>query len=119
MLDQQRKEILLYAKEHLLDKSVSHNKIKKPITFTVKGFKEAINQNHDFLVEKNELIKAIDKVIPAADYVGSSPDVKGRLFKYHYLKTKIKGKDSFITIRENITGREAIFWTIVDTLKKG
>ena len=91
--------------------------LDKPVSFTSTGIKEALNQPHKFLLEKNEAIRHIESLLKNAKYVRTAPDVKGRNFKYHYFETEIAGKSSFIVIRENTDNKLTDFYSIVEKLK--
>lgn len=115
-LKTQRVVIRNWAKENIVGKTINHPDIEKPIHFTVTGIKEALNQPHKFIVEKNDAIKNIKRLIENSEFVKTDIDTKGRGFKYHYLKTTINKEDSFIVIRE--VGKETSFFSIVEKLKK-
>ena len=99
-LKEQRKKTLAWGKQALIGKKIVRPDFDQPITFTVCGLKEAINQPHKNYKEKNEALRHIDLLIQQGEYVGSAGDIKGRPFTYHYLKIKIRGIDSFIVLRE-------------------
>jgi len=82
------------------------------------GIKEATNQPHRYIVEKNEAIKGIVGLIKDSTYVRSDKDSKGRDFVYHYFKININGRDSFAVIRENLQDDAVHFYSIVEKLKK-
>ena len=115
-LKKQRAEIREWMKENLVGQTITHPKIEKLILFTTKGVKEALNQPHKFIKEKNEAIKDIKKLIQEAEFVKSNKDSKGRDIEYHYLKTKINNVDSFIVIKSQ-SGNTA-FHSIVEKLKE-
>ena len=115
-LKEQRTNIKNWAKENLVGKTVKHPKIEKPILFTSTGIKEALNQPHKHIVEKNEAIKNIKNLIKDAKFVKTSADDKGKGFKYHYLKTTINNEKSFIVLRE--TFNENSFYSIVEKTKE-
>jgi len=112
----QRTEVKNWAKENLIGKTVKHPSIEKKILFTSTGVKEALNQPHKFIIEKNEAIKTIKKRIKEAEFVKTEKDSKGRDIEYHYLKTQIKEEDSFIVIKSE-SGNTA-FHSIVEKIKE-
>lgn len=112
----QRSEIRQWAKENIIGKTVSHPSIEKKILFTSTGIKEALNQPHKFIVEKNDAIRDIKKLIKNAEFVKTDKDSKGREIEYHYLKTTINGESSFIVIK-NESGNTA-FHSIVEKIKE-
>lgn len=108
------------ARENLIDKSVPI-KIgleERDVTFNSAGIKEAINQPHEELLEKNRAILDIEKHIKEAHYINAQPDAAGDpdVKRWHYLGTVIGGKQSFIVLKEYATG-ETVFYTIVDRMK--
>ncbi len=115
-LKEQRIEVREWAKENLIGKTITHPNIEKPIGFTVSGIKEALNQPHKFIIEKNDAVKNIESLIKNAEFLKTDFDYKGRDFKYHYLKTKINNEDSYIVLRE--TQKETSFYSIVEKLKE-
>jgi SPP1 gp7 family putative phage head morphogenesis protein len=114
-LKTQRTEVKKWAKESLIGKTVSHPNIKKEIIFTSTGIKEALNQPHKFIVEKNEAIRTIKKRIKEAEFVKTSKSIKGKDTEYHYLKTTIADEDSYIVIKTE--ENRSSFYSIVDKLK--
>lgn len=114
---QSRTTVRQWAKEKLIGKSMQMAELDKPVSFTSTGIKEALNQPHKFLLEKNEAIRHIESLLKKAKYVRTDPDVKGRNFKYHYFETEIAGKSSFIVIRENTDNKLTDFYSIVEKLK--
>jgi hypothetical protein len=113
----QRVEIRDWAKISLVDKNIKRPEIDNPIRFSMSGIKEALNQPHKYLLEKNKAIQSVEYLINNADYVRADKDAKGRNFIYHYLKIKIKGEDSFIVLRENTFDGKVYFFSIVDKIK--
>jgi SPP1 gp7 family putative phage head morphogenesis protein len=112
----QRTEIREWAKESLVGSTVIHRKIEKPIQITNQGIKEALNQPHKNILEKNDAIKEIPKLIKESEYVGKRYDEK-RATWFSYLKTSVKGEDSWIILKEN-QGGDLIFYSIVDKIKE-
>lgn len=115
-LKAQRKDVLTWAKQHLVGKSIQHPAFDKPILLSVGGMKEAINQPHINLKAKNEAIRSIDKLLPKSKLVLSAPDGKGRSFIFHYLETEVGGKTSYIVLRQE--GAKMYFYGIVEKLKE-
>ena len=118
LLNQQRNEIKQWAKENLIGKTMAHSKIDKSIQFSMTGIKEALNQPHKYIFEKNQAVKNIKDLISKSKYVKSSNDVKGRNFKYHYLRTLVNNEESFIVIKEDLNTNNNYFYGIVDKLKE-
>lgn len=114
-LKEQRKKTLAWGKQALIGKKIVRPEFDQPITFTVCGLKEAINQPHKNYKVKNEALRHIDLLIQQGEYVGSAGDLKGRPFTYHYLKIKIRGIDSFIVLREE--KGSLIFYSLVERRK--
>ncbi len=117
-LQVQRKVIKTWAKTNLVNtnKTVKHKKIDGDIKFTTTGIKEALNQPHKHILEKNEAIHNIVHLIKNAEYVRTDDDVKGRKAKYHYLKIQIEKEDSFIVIKEHVGKID--FYSIIDKIKE-
>lgn len=92
--------------------------LDKPVTFTMKGIKEATNQPHMHFLEKNEAIKKILEISLQSIYIGWRHDDSKRNYLYRYYKTVIAGDDSFIVIRENTDTHLIDFYSIVDSMKK-
>ena len=118
-LRKQRKEIKAWAKIHLLGRSVINPGISRPITFTSSGIKEAINQPHKHIREKNNAIKDIINLILRAKYIKTEPETSGsRNNQYHYLKTDICGEDAFVVLKESKHDKRISFYSIVDKIKE-
>ena len=76
------------------------------INISVGGIKEFLNQPHEQYFEKNELITQIDEVLYSAKYLGINTIYKQKGLKNsHIYKIEIKGKDSWIIVREYDDGR--------------
>ena len=114
-IKKQRIDILDWAKKTLVGKEIVRPEFAQPITFTVGGLKEAINQPHKNYTAKNDAIREIDKLIPRGEYIGSAGDTKGRPFTFHYLKIKIGGVDSFIVLREE--KGSLVFYSLVEKIR--
>lgn len=114
-IKKQRIDILDWAKKTLVGKEIARPEFAQPITFTVGGLKEAINQPHKNYTAKNDAIREIDKLIPRGEYIGSAGDTKGRPFTSHYLKIKIGGVDSFIVLREE--KGSLVFYSLVEKIR--
>lgn len=117
-LKRQRAEIRDWAKANLLGRSVSVPGLDRPVTFTSTGIKEAINQPHKHLYEKNEAIRDIVGLLGNSVYVLKREDDKGRPFVYHYFQIEIMGEPSYIVIRENVNNKLIDFYSIVEKLKR-
>ena len=114
----QRKEIKQWAKENLIGKTVVHPEIKSPITFTMKGIDEALNQPHKHYEQKNESIKDIERLIQKSEYLKKTMNTKNSREMMHYFKVEIEKEDSFLVIKENLDNNTFNFYSIVDRLKK-
>lgn len=113
----ERAFITQLAKDGLVGKEVlaAGNKV---ITFTASGIKEATNQPHEFMLDKNRAVLNIESLLKNSDYVGIVPsqnkDITIRQF--HYWSFEIKGKVSYIVAKELFSG-QIVFYTITDTMK--
>ncbi len=103
------------AKQTLLGTTAHHPKIGD-VYFSATGIKEAINQPHEFLYEKNRAILGVKDRIARGRYLGSVPDTKGRKRIYHYIETSIAKRPSYIVLKE--TNGKAVFYTITDNKKR-
>lgn len=86
-----------------------------PIGFTAKGIKEAINQPHSNLVEKNKAVKRAKSLIEKGKYTGDAKDRKGRGWYFHYIDAKIGEVDSQVIIRQ--IGSKYEFYSIAEKRK--
>ncbi|KXB77535.1 hypothetical protein HMPREF1860_01329 [Prevotella amnii] len=111
-LKRNRKQATAAAKAALIGKTAKHPMIAGAIKFSTYGIKEAINQPHSKLYEKNKLVKDIISVIKNATYSKTAKDRKGRGWIFHYLKINIAGIDSYIVIRQ--IGKEYSFYSITE-----
>jgi len=113
----QRIEILENAKKILKDKFAVHSKIEGKIYFSNRYIKEAINQPHNNILEKNKAILNIIDLIKKSKYIDFVLDTKNRCEGFYYLETNIKEEKSYIILRKEFTG-EIKFYTITDKMKK-
>lgn len=104
------KDLQNQAIKNLKNKSIDTKEIKN-ITFSVRGIKETMNQNHDHYEEKNWLIPHIDKVIKNAVFLGRIPDKNNNQMVKSIIvfKTEIKNRPSYILIREMKDGRRIMY----------
>ena len=115
---QARKEVQEWAKREVVGKSFLNQEIGKEIEVTSTGIKEALNQPHKYIREKNEAIRNIKQIIHEAHRVLYRPDDKGKqmVVGYHYLEFELAGEKSYIVIRETKDGR-LMFYSVVDKIK--
>ncbi len=118
IIKQRRTEIKKEAVELLIGKTVTHNKIELPIEFSVSGIKEALNQPHKYLLEKNEAVLNIIQLVQDAKYIRTDAGISNINLQFHYLKTIIANKTSYIVLKEDITNKKVRFYSIVDNIKK-
>ena len=114
-LRRNRKRSAQAAREALIGATAYHASIGGVIRFSMYGIKEAINQPHCSIYEKNRIVKDAVRLIQGAEYVGKKLDGKGRGWVFHYLKVKVGRVDSYIVIRE-IDGNFS-FYTITEARK--
>ena len=112
MRKERRKELLVWAKENLIQKEVFHNELGENIKFSVKGIKEYLNQPHEFYYEKNETIKDIQNIIKDSEYMGFV-HFKDRVS--HIFEIEIRGIKSWLIANER--GKEITFYSISDSPK--
>ena len=92
---------------------------QNPVEFTSNGIKEALNQPHKYMRAKNGALADIVELLKEGVHVLERPDDKGNAMvaKYHYIRIRIAGEDSFAVIRELKDGR-CQFYSIVERLKR-
>lgn len=115
---QQRSEVREWAKENLIGKTAHVPGMGAPVSFTSTGIKEALNQPHKHILEKNEAVRDIERLLKKAKLVLTRDDDKGNQMvkRYHYYQIEIANEPSFAVIRELTTG-ELVFYSIVEKLK--
>jgi len=117
-LKEQRKIIKEWAKNYLVGKQIYLPNTGMHVLFSSQGVKEAINQPHRNILQKNELIRNIEDALITAEFVKSETDSTGdQNFIYHYFRTVIKEEDSYIVLREVKKEGKIYFYSIVDKLK--
>lgn len=106
------------AIKKLIDKKVIHPDVKKQITFTKTGLKEAFNQPHKKYAVKNMILQYMNTILPKSIYLGfvKIPKNNPMIVGSHIFKTSIDSVDSFIIIREVKNG-EMVFYSISDNAK--
>jgi hypothetical protein len=107
------RELRNWAKENLAQKIVMHDVFGRPITFSMGGIKEYLNQPHKHYQEKNELIKNITNVIKASQYRGET-NYNGRIS--HIFEIELLGDKSWIIANE-VKGKGVLFYSISDSEK--
>lgn len=117
IIKKRRVEIKKIAKTQLLDKKVKVTSIDREVEFTVKGIKEAINQPHKYLYEKNEAILNIENLIKKSTLIKSKKHESNNNIIFYYLETKIANKPSFIVLKEDLLNKKTRFYSIVDSMK--
>lgn len=118
-LKKQRDDVRLWAKENLIGKTVEVPGVNAPVGFNVTGVKEALNQPHKYISEKNEAVRNIVSLLQNGEHVLTRTDDKGNpmVRQYHYIRIKIKDEDSYAVIRELVNG-DCNFYSLVEKLKK-
>ncbi len=116
---QQRQEIRDWAKLNLLDKTANVPELNREVSFTSTGIKEALNQPHKYLLEKNEAVRDIEELLENGTYIKYAPDEKDNAMVkgYHYIEILIEDKPSYAIIRELRSG-DLVFYSIVEKIKK-
>lgn len=116
---EQRKRIKQWATENLVSTRMWVPGMNTEIGFNVSGIKEALNQPHKYLKEKNDALLKMPDLLRKAEYVRFDPDTKGNpmVKGYHYLKVRIAEEDSYIVVRELENGKR-YFYTIVERIKE-
>lgn len=118
-LKMQRKELQDWARDNLVGKTVAVQGVQNPVEFTMTGIKETLNQPHRQMSAKNKALTDIISLLKDGEHVMEKLDDKGNatVFKYHYIKIRIDGEDSYAVIRDLVNGKSQ-FYTIVERLKK-
>ena len=116
---QARKEVQEWAKREVVGKSFLNQEIGKEIEITSTGIKEALNQPHKYIREKNEAIKDIARIIKEAFHAKYCKDEKNNpmVIGYHYLGFTISGEKSYLVVRE-LKGGKLVLYSIVDKIKE-
>ena len=116
---QARKEVQEWAKREVVGKSFLNQEIGKEIEVTSTGIKEALNQPHKYIREKNEAIKDIARIIKEAFHAKYCKDEKNNpmVIGYHYLGFTISGEMSYLVVRE-LKGGKLVLYSIVDKIKE-
>jgi hypothetical protein len=109
------RELRDWAQKNLAQKIVVHDVFGRPITFSMGGIKEYLNQPHKHYQEKNELIKDMENVLSKSSYMGHAPCHSDNtlLISSHIFEIKILNEPSWLIARENISG-EIYFYSISD-----
>ena len=117
-IKQARKEVQEWAKKEIVGKSFLNKEMGKEIEITSTGIKEALNQPHKYIREKNESIRDLERIIHISNRVLYRPDDKGNqmVVGYHYLEFDLAGEKSYIVVRETKDGR-LMFYSVVDKIK--
>lgn len=102
-LKRNRKQATAAAKTALIGKTASNPMIAGAIKFSTYGIKEAINQPHSKLYEKNKLVKDIASIIKNAEYMKTAMDNKGKGRTFHYFKANTN-LQLYIVLREDNNG---------------
>lgn len=118
IIKKRRAEIKEIAKINLLDKKIKIDSIGREVEFTVSGIKEAINQPHKNLYEKNEAILNIQKLLKESTFIKSTKHDNNENIIFYYFETEIANSKSFIILKEDILNKKTRFYTIVDKIKK-
>ena len=99
IMQSRRAEIKIKARKFLNTVLVNES-YGKPITLSVGGIKEWVNQPHKHYIKKNELLLSIDEVIRSAHYIGSGKDKHNKSITMHLFETQINNEKSWIVVRE-------------------
>ena len=100
-----RKEIREAAKALTL-LALTHPAIKHDIRLSNADIKEWLNQPHRNIAAKNEALLTLPELLANAEYLGTTPDPKGRkgVAVCHIFKVQIGGEDSYIIVQEMTWG---------------
>lgn len=109
------KRILNWGRHFLVGKKVEVSKIGE-VHFTGNAIKGILNQPHLLYMEKNQAVYALENIVKNSRYISSAPDLSGKNKAFHYLKFSIKGKDSYVVVKEPWKGNKVVY-SIVDHIK--
>lgn len=109
-IQQRRKQIKREASA-LKGTTITNKDFGKPVTITVRGTKEWLNQPHIHYAEKNEALLRIGQLYQEAQYVGCGQDKhdKHGKTKVHLFETVIADAPSWIVVREYEDGRISLY----------
>lgn len=115
-LRHQRTDIKAYARENLTGKTYILPDNKGIATLSMKGTKEMINQTHNKIWKRNQLLYTLPQALKEAEYILSAPEIKGRsrIKQYHYFKLM---DEMYLNVREMESG-ELQLYAITDHLKE-
>lgn len=103
-LKERRSEIKEIAKGEIVGRPIYLPVLNVSATISNKGVKEWLNQPHEHIEEKNELLLNIESVLKNASYIGSGVDLHDQTTMAHLYEISIKGDKSWIIIREMNNG---------------
>ena len=110
-----RKELYKTAKHQLKDKTVNVKGVGE-VSFTNKGIKEMLNQNHDDIILKNQLVPFANQLLKHSHLVHESPNDLNKELKFFYLK--VDGlKNFFLNVKQTEQG-ELVLYSITDKYLK-
>lgn len=116
----ERKFVVDTLKENLKSKEIDvpFGDGRAIVRFTTTGIKEAVNQNHDFLMEKNVALLNIEKGLREAVYLGSAPSDNDdkNIVRFHYLSFEMNNM-TWIAVVKELFGGEKHFYSIIDKMK--
>lgn len=104
IIKERRKEIRKIANETIADKSFELPGLQKQVSISRKGIKEWLNQPHEHIEEKNEMLLNIETVLNQSKYLGCGQDKHDSDAIAHIYAVGIKGNKSWIIIREMHNG---------------
>lgn len=117
LLNVQRDEIKTYIRNtNLVGKKITSQ--IGLITLTNKGFKEILNQPHNNMHLRNNLIYDIENVVNKATFIQATASLKDNpmVKQYHYLRVKVANQEMFLNVRELVSG-ELNLYSITDRIK--
>ena len=97
---QRRTEIRQIARETIADKPIPIPKLNKSGTISRGTIKEWLNQPHQHVIEKNELLLDLCDILPKAEYVDWGYDEHDPTTIAHLIRVNVGGDDSWIVVRE-------------------
>lgn len=109
------KRILNWGRKFLVGQKAEAAKIGE-VHFSGNALKEILNQPHALYLEKNQAVYALKNMVSNAKFVKTVPDLSGKNKAFHYLKIQIKGKDSYVVVKEPWKGNKIVY-SIVDKIK--
>lgn len=109
----ERKNVTRWAKDNIRNKTYTSEKGK--VYINGNGINEIVNQNHDFLWEKNMLLYEIENVIKQAEFIKEvpfDPNKKGTASfdAVLYFRIQLQGEENYLVVRKERDKKGGKLW---------